>query len=84
MTYFGHWYAQARIWDSSSIGAGVAALVITLLQITVKLADKAQQTVSLTSGIVRRTLLTDKRTYTVTAKDWDMRFYKVEVTFILL
>jgi len=69
MTYFGSWYTQARIWDSASIGSGVAALTITLLQITVKLADKAQQTVSLTSGIVRRTLLTDKRTYTVTAKD---------------
>ena len=69
MTYFGSWYTQARIYDTASIGAGVTALVVTLLQYTVKLADKAQQTVSLTSGIVRRTLLTDKRTYTVTAKD---------------
>jgi len=69
MTYFGSWYTQARIYDTASIGAGAAAILVTLLQITVKLADKAQQTVSLTSGIVRRTLLTDKRTYTVTAKD---------------
>jgi len=69
MTYFGSWYPQARIYDVASIGGTGAAILVTLLQFTVKLADKAQQTVSLTSGIVRRTLLTDKRTYTVTAKD---------------
>ena len=69
MTYFGSWYTQARIYDTASIGAGVAALVITLLQYTVQLTDKAQKTVSLVGGIVRSAWLADKSTYTVVAKD---------------
>jgi len=69
MTYFGSWYPQARIYDTSSIGAGVAVLLITLLQYTVQLADKAQKIVSIASGIRRSAWLADKSTYTVVAKD---------------
>ena len=62
MTYFGSWYPQARIYDVASIGGTGAAILVTLLEYTVKLVDKTQETLQLSSGIRSLSKLVDKST----------------------